>query len=57
MEEEIGGKGIHIPRVNDHTLEIAGAGGYGSGGERFDFSLKKGETFTVQFDAGNGKSI
>lgn len=54
---EQGRTGFNIGQDHNHPLYYGGAGGGGQSGERLNFNLQRGQTFTVQFDDKNGYSI
>jgi hypothetical protein len=54
---EQGHRGFNLGQDHDHPLYYGGRGGGGQSGERLNFNLQKGETFTVQFDDKTGHSI
>ena len=52
-----GGRGFNIGQYRDHPRWYGGGGGGGQSGERLNFNLQRGQTFTVQFDDKTGHSI
>jgi len=54
---ENGGAGYLIGKYNSEAQGYGGKGGDGNSGTEVGFNLKKGDTFTVQFDDKKGNSI
>ena len=54
---EQGHTGFNIGQDHNHPLYYGGRGGGGQSGERLNFNLQRGQTFTVQFDDKTGHSI